>query len=217
MIQTPNRIGCCAGRFARTWPTTLLVLLVSTTLAHAQAYGGRAYGAAIASVYFADTGSLPPSGGDLGASVTSIQSGVLSTGPADASCSGIAGTAESSASVDDVVVAGLLADVLTCTRAVAQAGVSCAGVQGSSAITGLAFAGVVVQVTGAANQTVTVPGIGTLVINEQIVGDGSITVNALHLSLATGVDLVLCGCSSSYVCPLGVEPGTWGGIKALYI
>ncbi len=193
-----------------------LVVLSSAAISHAQTYGGRAYGALVGGIYFADTGSLPPSGGTLTASESSIVYGVLSTGPATSSCAGGGGIAESAASVQAVVVSHLEVEVLTCDAVMAQTDADCAGVKGGSTISGLVFAGVEVQVTGEANQTVTVPDVGTLVINETITTEASIIVNALHLTLATGDELILCGCESTYECPTSVDLVTWGRIKGLY-
>jgi hypothetical protein len=79
------------------------------------------------------------------------------------------------------------------------------------------FAGVSVVVTGAANQTVSIPGVATLRINEQVVAAGSITVNALRLSLLTGDELTICSTHSDIQC--SATPNrrdTWGAVKAIY-
>ena len=115
-----------------------------------------------------------------------------------------------------VVVAQLLVQILTASLVSAQADASCAGVHGASTLSAIAFAGIAVSVTGQANQRVSVPGVGTLILNEQIVGTLSITVNALHLILATGQELILCSCHSAFDCPVGVQSSTWGQIKELY-
>jgi len=79
------------------------------------------------------------------------------------------------------------------------------------------FAGVSVVVTGAANQTVSIPGVATLVLNEQIFAAGSITVNALRLSLASGDELTICSTHSDIECsPTPTRRGTWGAVKAIY-
>ena len=63
----------------------------------------------------------------------------------------------------------------------AQAHADCNGLQGSSVVTNLAFGGSSVVVTGAPNQMTSIPGVATLVINEQIIDPSGtvITVNAL--------------------------------------
>jgi hypothetical protein len=55
-------------------------------------------------------------------------------------------------------------------------------------------------VTGDPNQTVQIPGVATLVINEQVVTDGpvrEVRVNALHLTVATGEEVILSSARSS--------------------
>jgi uncharacterized repeat protein (TIGR01451 family) len=74
----------------------------------------------------------------------------------------------------------------TCT---ANAG----GVSGSTTIARLVIAGQVqTNVTPAPNTTINVLGVGTVVLNEQVQPQsGSITVNALHVHLLTGVDIIV--------------------------
>ena len=72
-------------------------------------------------------------------------------------------------------------------RAMAVAG----GVVGTSNIDGLSINGVPVPVTGDPNQTIGIPG-GVLVINEQQVsGDGTTVVNALHAIVDGVADVVV--------------------------
>jgi hypothetical protein len=62
---------------------------------------------------------------------------------------------------------------------------------GSSYIDNLAINGVPVTVTGAPNQTISIPG-GQLVLNEQTVSStGSILVNAIHVTVNGVADVVL--------------------------
>ena len=72
-------------------------------------------------------------------------------------------------------------------RADSQA--TCSAVTGSSEIANLKIGGQSVTVTGSPNQSISVPGVFTLVINEQTSssdGTNNITVNALDLKLAAG-------------------------------
>jgi hypothetical protein len=72
-------------------------------------------------------------------------------------------------------------------RAMAVAG----GVVGTSNIDGLSINGVAIPVTGDPNQTIGIPG-GVLVINEQQVsGDGTTVVNALHVIVDGVADVVV--------------------------
>src|SRR2546427_556162 len=75
-----------------------------------------------------------------------------------------------------------------------------ATISASSEIAALTINGQTVTVTGEANQTVRLPMIGKIVINEQFVsareGDGDVTVNALHVALVdpltkNGTDLIV--------------------------
>ena len=72
-----------------------------------------------------------------------------------------------------------------------------AGTEGSSEIYGLTFGGVPVVVTGQPNQHVEILGVATLIINEQTATASSIVVNALHLILAAGGEVILSSASSA--------------------
>lgn len=87
-------------------------------------------------------------------------------------------------------------------------------VSGSVPTDGKGFGGVSIDVTGEANQTVTVPGVGTLVINEQLRGaGGDLTVHALHLWLPGGDECIVAGARIGVLCVVPVKPSTWGGLK----
>jgi hypothetical protein len=61
---------------------------------------------------------------------------------------------------------------------------------GTSSIDNLAINGAAVVVTGQPNQTVAIPG-GQIVINEQTILPGSITINALHVVVNGVADVVI--------------------------
>jgi hypothetical protein len=71
---------------------------------------------------------------------------------------------------------------------------------GVTEIKELTFAGRSVLPSGKANQTIDLPGVATLIINEQSTsnqtGVSTLTVNALHLVLASGGEFVLAGARS---------------------
>ncbi len=202
-----------ALRNART--CTILVALAATALvttlssspasAEVTAVDGGAFGAQAsvtlvalppATLAATPTVSLPSTGGGpFTDSVASVNlTGILSTGVLDISTAGgnlnsHAGYATSSASVADVdVLSGVLtADVIasTCTS----------NGDGSSASTTLTNASVsggsALAVNPAPNTVVTLPGVGTITLNEQtgtdVVGSiSTITVTAIHVHL-TGV------------------------------
>jgi hypothetical protein len=187
-------------------------------------YSGRAFGAQMkvlvplpSTRLYADTGLLASAGGSISASLASITDAVFSSGPTSCSSQGSGALASSVSAMASVSAYANAAAALSCTNVQANTSASCVGVTGSTTISGLVFAGVAVVVTGAANQTVSVPGVATLVINEQIRAAGSITVNALHLTLASGEELTLCSSHSDIGC--GTTPTrstTWGEVKAIY-
>jgi len=197
-------------------------LLVLTGLAwiapaEAQTFGGRAYSAyvnvpgpgslvpGVGPLYIADTGPTPPAGGWNGVGATSVQvPNVLS---ANVPVSATAGLTYDNFTVDKADSSSALADVtvlpgspaqLTAAFVRAQSIITDgAGTEGSSEIYGLTFGGVPVVVTGQPNQHVEILGVATLIINEQTATASSIVVNALHLILAAGGEVILSSASSA--------------------
>jgi hypothetical protein len=105
---------------------------------------------------------------------------------------------------DLVLLAGTL-NQITADAVISKSVAGCAGASGYSDITNLQMSGQQIAVSGQPNQSVTVPGVLTLVINEQIVNGKSITVNALHLSTVDGTNVIVSSASSGITCraPLG--------------
>jgi hypothetical protein len=219
------------GTLGRTRLPAFGLLLVGCLAIAAQAranvsYSGRAFGARVKLVSplptpltFSDTGPLPSTGGSLSATLLEITvEGILQSYTITASTSGAAGQAESSASQENVVVLpGESAEVTAqVVRASSQA--DCSGATGSSVIVGLTFGGQSIQVSGQPNQAVTIPDVATLVINEQIVTPGvpAITVNALHLTLLSGLEVILSSAHSDMSCPTPARSSTWARVKAIY-
>lgn len=160
-------------------------------------YSGRAYGAYVnvlgfGPMYFADTGSLPVAGGSLSSFLLNVSvPGVIEANQLVTNTKGVNCVSNSDATVQHLyVLQGTSAQVVAST-VTSKSKADCSGTSGSSVITDLSFGGVPVVVTGGPNQTVTIPGVATLVINEQIVSPGSITVNALHLTLVGGTQEVI--------------------------
>lgn len=80
-----------------------------------------------------------------------------------------------------------------------------AAVTGSSIIAGLTLNGQPINVTGKPNQTIQLPlGLGQLVINEQVKNvngrAGSISVNAIHLTVTGVADVILGHAESGIPC-----------------
>ena len=192
-------------------------------------YGGRAYGVYAAvpifgGTYFADTGDLPEGGGVLVADFESVDTGVADASVFLSYTAGFDDLAMSETATSDI---RLLADTPTPVTAVGGYTLSvatCAEAYGSTELAGLRVAGLPVIVTGEPNQVYEVPGLLTLIINEQEDSSSgttnAITVNALHV-WAAGVEVVVSSAYSSVTCdggglPLGgVAPsgalGTRGG------
>lgn len=178
----------------------------------AQTVSGRSYAAYVnvpskgaGPLYVADTGTLTELGGWLGEGLvrTSIP-GVLSAEVPTAATSGEGANRKSdnvkssSSSTKVTILPGDPAQV-TASLVRSQGAVSFNKVDGSSEIHELTFGGVPITVTGEPNQTVSLSGKGTLIINEQIVSRGSnrsITVNALHLKLLDGGEVILSSSTS---------------------
>jgi len=187
-------------------------------------FSGRAFGAQVKVLVpvpdtrlYADTGFLASAGGSISASLASCTDAVFTSGPTSCSSQGSANAAASASSMANLSAFAGTAAALTCASVGSATRATCDALTGSTQVTGLLFAGVSVVVTGAANQTVSVPGVATLVINEQIVAAGSITVNALRVSLASGDELTICSTHSDIGCsPTPTRRGTWGAVKAIY-
>ena len=200
----------------------------TTTIADAATptYSGRAYGAQVVLVnpapnvlFFSDTGPLPSSGGSLSATLLTILLGTtLSSHTISASTSGSASVATSSAHQEAVVVFSGQPAQVTADVVEAHSQATCGGVSGSSVVTGLTFGGTSIAVTGQPNQTVSIGALATLVINEQIVVPGAqdITVNALHLTLGTGEQVILSSAHSDINCVTAARSTTWSRVKQLY-
>ncbi|HEV8338912.1 MAG TPA: choice-of-anchor P family protein [bacterium] len=202
-------------------------------------YSGRAYAAYInlpvlgssldptldvTDSYIADTGPLPSSGGFRKAALfEAAVPGVLSAGVLVARTSGANGVAESSASLAEVTVLPGQAAQVTASFVRAQSEATCSGTRGSTDVANVTFGPLNVEVTGAPNQRVDLPGVATLTINEQTTstsaGTQEITVNALHLKLATGDEVILSsahsdikgcpGCPPVPACDDFVTGGGW--------
>lgn len=188
----------------------LLVLsgLAWAAPARAASFGGRAYSAYLnvpgtGPLYVADTGALPSDDGWAGATLLGAAlPGVLSAETLVAATSGgvddtVGNTAGSSTSLANVVLLPGQAAQITAALVRAQVDVTDVGAQGLSQIDGLTFGGAPVQVTGQPNQVVALPGVATLILNEQMATPGGLAVNALHLILATGGEVILSGAASS--------------------
>lgn len=205
-----------------------LAVLFAVSLAAARpvaavtTFSGRAFGAQAhltsptSTLIFADTGNLPSAGGSLNAMLTGIMvAPTLTSGTLTCATSGSGSTASSSAALESLSAFG---GTLSATHVEAHSSVTCTSATGSVLVSGLVFAGASVTVTGQPNQKISVAGVGTLVIDEQVipVGEPDITVNALHLTLATGDDLIVASAHSDIDCTTPARSTSWGTVKEHY-
>ena len=208
-------------------PLTILMVvgLIAASPVQAQTtFSGRAFAAFVSTaltgpIFLSDTGQLPPSGGsrndalldtrDLG--LATLNS-VLTAEVLAASTSGASGKAESSASLLNVVLLPGSGAQVTASLVRAQTEATCSGVHGSSEIADLTLGGQTITVTGAPNQTVTIPGVATLIINEQTTNENGafhqVQVNALHLMVPGVAEVILSSAESDINCagPTGQGP-----------
>ena len=195
----------------------LITGLVCASPAQAQTtFSGRAFAAFVNTpltgpMFISDTGQLSPSGGmredalldtrDLG--LATLNS-VLTAEVLAASTSGAGGNADSSASLANVVVLPGNAAQVTASFVRSESHATCSGVSGSSEIADLTFGGTAITVTGQPNQTITLPGGATLIINEQSsTSSGTarqIQVNALHLIVPGVAEVILSSAESDINC-----------------
>lgn len=174
-------------------------------------------------VGFGDTLPLASTGGHQEAGLSSAGvPNLLGGDTLHATTTGLNDRTRSEASAAGVAITvgsdSIMAD-FAMSRTMAVSGNGAPALSGSSQVTGLTVNDVAVTVTGAANQIVPLPD-GDLIVNERTTstsGDtGSITINALHLTITDGTDLLVASSkagvtSGSSNCSSGRQPTTGGG------
>ena len=212
-MKTKKKIGALAAI-----AVFLLAASIAAVPVHAgtaNQFSGRAIGVLATiptplgtqTLSFADTGPLPSSGGFVSATPVSVQTSAANAQILLSVTMGSDGQAESQAAVADVVLLPGTTNQITADVLFSQSKATCAGVTGFSNIASLTVPGQQVTVSGKPNQTVTVPRVLTLVINEQIVGPGNgITVNALHLTTVGGIEVIVSSAHSDIACPPPLPP-----------
>src|SRR5439155_19242653 len=162
-------------------PTTVLgmglaiAILIAMPVAFADGagttYSGRAFGASVhvgpLETKFADTGDLPPEGGEIDATTVTVH-----TDPAQAEVllsvtMGFDEKAESEAATASVTLLPGSANEITAAFVRAHSVATCTGVFGESELVDLRLGGQPIVVSSAPNQVIGVAGVFTLVINEQ--------------------------------------------------
>ena len=147
------------------------------------------------STVLGDTGPLPAKGGALRNDLLTLNVPlVLSAGIAQSSVIGVGDHTEASSTVAGLNLLyagiGITADVLQSHAYAVGSSTHPPVGMGSSQIANLIVAGLPIVVTGAPNQTITLP-LGKVVLNEITQTAGSITVTAIHVSLTGLVDIAL--------------------------
>ncbi|HEX4628823.1 MAG TPA: choice-of-anchor P family protein [Gemmatimonadales bacterium] len=199
-------------------PQPLAPLLADATAAsatQATSYSGRAtvLQATVLgiSTTLVDAGPLPPEGGAQDASLVNASvPGLLTAEVLHAATIGQGNASRSEASVAEVAltVAGntISAGFLE-ARATAMCTDNGATASGSSDIAALSVNGQTITVSGAPNQTVTLPAGGEVIINEQTsAGQGDITVNALHVIVPGVADVVISSAHADITCQPNPPP-----------
>jgi hypothetical protein len=211
-----------------------LALLLPVRVGAAIEYRGRAFGAllqvpSVATVRVVDTDELPPEGGARSAFAVDQSVAVASESlwATSVPCSTRAGAGKAHSSAEtqglDLRLHVLLQGArVTATLVRAEVQADCATASGSSVLVDLKIDGTPVVVTGVPNQSVGIPGVATLVINEQISsGDGTggdKTVNALHVYVLNGVQVIVSSAHSGVrnCPPLAVSGRSWTAVKCTY-
>ncbi len=158
----------------------------------------------VGTLTLADTGPLPSQGGELDASFLQANTPLAQAEVLSAFTTGFGSTAQSEASVANIVLLPGSPNQITADFVRADTTATCSGVSGSSELVNLKVGGQTIVVAGTPNQTVIVLGVLTLVINEQTSsssgGTNSITVNAIDLTTIDGIRIIISSASSDITC-----------------
>jgi hypothetical protein len=187
----------------------LIALSAATLATKAQAdttYSGFGYGAKVDTsltglVFFGHSGVLGSSGGAKSAStLDATLLGLIKAKVLHGSACAAHESVQAQSGVAGVHLFALLPYALDCDVVTAEARATNTSSWGRSQILNLRLGGLPITVTGAANQTVKIPGIATLVINEQKLvksGDSKkMRVNALRLDVV-GVGEIILGAAEA--------------------
>src|SRR5256712_3168692 len=158
----------------------------------------------VGTVTLADTGSLPSQGGELDASLLQANTPLAQAEVLSAFTTGFGSTAQSEASDANIVLLPGSPNQITADFVRADTTATCNGLSGSSELVNLKVGGQTIVVAGTPNETVIIPGVLTLVINEQTSsssgGTNSITVNAIDLTTVGGIRIIISSASSGVTC-----------------
>src|SRR2546430_11577205 len=195
-------------KFLVTALSVLVLCWPKTAAAQCSTFGGRATvvqanGLGIVPIVLSDTGNIDSAGGAKDASLLNVSvPGLLLGEVLHATAIGGGGSSRSEASIANLnlTVAGntISADFVM-GRANAFCGSPGTTVNGITEVHGLVVNCQSIGVTGFANQIVSLPGGGSIVINEQTgsYSSGSIQVNALHVRVPGVADVVTASSSAA--------------------
>jgi hypothetical protein len=184
---------------------TLIIFASSTHAATTTTFSGRAFGLSVQAPLVSlsplgDTGQLPPSGGEIDATPISAQTQYADAQVLLSVTMGSGSKAESQAAIANAVLLPGTTTQVTADFLMSESVATCTGTSGFSEIANLQVAGQPVTVTGQPNQVFSVPGVLTLVIDEQITTSDGITVNALDLTTVGGIQVIVASAESDITC-----------------
>lgn len=141
-----------------------------------------------------DTGPIPSVGGELDATVNALPLlPLLASVTGEAKVKSAGEVSEASASVEklglNVLGIGIFADVLSTTAKAECKPDNTVALSGTSTVANLLVGGLPVALTGPLQIDIPLLG-GKIVLNEKIVGLGSITVNALHIVVPNIIPII---------------------------
>src|SRR2546427_900949 len=192
----------------------ILLPILSSGVAHADSttatgFSGRAIGVSVTAplvgtLTLADTGPLPSQGGELDATVLTVNTQYAQADVLLSVTMGFDQTAKSEAAVADVTLLPGTSNQVTADFVRSQAVATCSGASGSSELVNLKAAGQTITGHGQPNHALTIPGVLTLVINEQTNSSAgrtnSITVNAIDLKTVDGIQVIVSSAHSDITC-----------------
>jgi hypothetical protein len=191
------------------WPTG--------AAAQCSTYGGRATvvqasGLNIAPVVLSDTGNINSTGGVndasfLNASVPGLLTGEVLSATAIGAKS-FSHSVASLANLNLTVAGNTVGADFVAAHANADCGSGGTTISGTAEIDALVVNGLSIVVTGSPNQTVSLLGGGYIILNEQTLQNGSITVNAMHVTVPGVADVVI---DSAFAAMSGQLIGASGG------
>jgi hypothetical protein len=207
----------------------VVLLVLSSGVVHpnptttATGFSGRAIGVSVTipsvaaltpavALTLADTGPLPPQGGELDATVLTVNTQYAQADVLLSVTNGFDQTAKSEVAVADVTLLPGTANQVTAELVHSEAVATCSGVSGGSELVNLRVAGQTITLSGQPNQQYSIPGVLTLMINEQTSssagGTNSITVNALDLTTAAGIQVIVSSAHSDITCTTSTTTST---------